>query len=96
MWKLNWIHPFTDGNGRTSRAASYFVLCMKLGYFLPGQLTIPDQISDNKDPYYDALEAADANWAEGIVDLTAMKELLSNTLAKQLLAVHGDSAKGDL
>ena len=21
MWKLNWIHPFTDGNGRTSRAA---------------------------------------------------------------------------
>ena len=20
MWRLNWIHPFTDGNGRTSRA----------------------------------------------------------------------------
>jgi Fic family protein len=25
MWRLNWIHPFVDGNGRTSRAASYFV-----------------------------------------------------------------------
>lgn len=23
MWRLNWIHPFTDGNGRTARAASY-------------------------------------------------------------------------
>ena len=22
LWRLNWIHPFTDGNGRTSRAAS--------------------------------------------------------------------------
>jgi Fic family protein len=26
MWRLNWIHPFTDGNGRTSRVASYVVL----------------------------------------------------------------------
>ncbi len=23
MWRLNWIHPFADGNGRTSRAAAY-------------------------------------------------------------------------
>ena len=22
MWRLNWIHPFVDGNGRTSRAVS--------------------------------------------------------------------------
>ena len=26
MWRLNWIHPFLDGNGRTSRAVSYLVL----------------------------------------------------------------------
>ncbi|MDB5437617.1 MAG: Fic family protein, partial [Caulobacteraceae bacterium] len=30
MWKLNWIHPFTDGNGRTSRIVSYIVLCIGL------------------------------------------------------------------
>jgi hypothetical protein len=23
LWRLNWIHPFTDGNGRTARALSY-------------------------------------------------------------------------
>ncbi len=23
MWRLNWIHPFADGNGRTSRIISY-------------------------------------------------------------------------
>lgn len=24
MWRLNWIHPFADGNGRTSRIISYW------------------------------------------------------------------------
>ena len=52
LWKLNWIHPFTDGNGRTSRAASYLVLCCKIGSVLPGKKTIPDQIAENKQPYY--------------------------------------------
>src|SRR5829696_5603344 len=30
MWRVNWIHPFTDGNGRTARTLSYAVLCIKL------------------------------------------------------------------
>jgi Fic family protein len=42
MWRLNWIHPFTDGNGRTSRAVAYFVLCAKVGYRLPGHSTVPE------------------------------------------------------
>jgi Fic family protein len=94
MWKLNWIHPFTDGNGRTSRAASYLILCLKLGYLLPGKLTIPEQISADKTPYYKALEAADIAWGEGRIDLTAMKELLGSMLAAQLVAVHEDSQFG--
>jgi Fic family protein len=94
MWKLNWIHPFTDGNGRTSRAASYLILCLKLGYLLPGKLTIPEQISADKTPYYKALEAADIAWGEGRIDLTAMKELLGSMLAAQLVAVHEDSKLG--
>ncbi len=95
MWKLNWIHPFTDGNGRTSRAAAYLILCTKLGYVLPGHRTIPDQISENKTPYYKALEAADEAWRDGKVDLTAMKQLLSSMLAEQLKAVHDESAAGE-
>ena len=59
LWKLNWIHPFTDGNGRTARAISYLVLCLRLGYRLPGTNTIPEQIARDKRPYYAALEAAD-------------------------------------
>lgn len=86
MWRLNWIHPFADGNGRTSRTSSYVVLCVKLGSDLPGLPTIPQQIVENRIPYFDALDAADDAWREGILDLSAMEELLSGMLAKQL---HG-------
>jgi Fic family protein len=95
MWKLNWIHPFTDGNGRTSRAASYLILCVRMGYILPGRRTIPDQISEDRTPYYKALEGADIAWSEGRVDLTALKNLLSSMLAQQLIAIHSDSNSGE-
>ena len=59
LWRLNWIHPFADGNGRTARTVSYVVLSIKLDGLLPGAPTIPDQIADDKQPYYLALEAAE-------------------------------------
>jgi Fic family protein len=40
LWKLNWIHPFADGNGRTARAVAYVVLSIKLDSLLPGAPTI--------------------------------------------------------
>lgn len=87
MWRLNWIHPFSDGNGRTSRMVSYLVLCVKSGVLLPGHLTIPDQIVDNRIPYFDALEAADEAAARGNTDLPKMEELIENMLARQLASV---------
>jgi Fic family protein len=94
MWRLNWIHPFVDGNGRTSRAASYMILCIKMGYVLPGKKTIPDQIAEDKTPYYKALEAADIACVQGRIDLTEMKSLLHSMLAKQLLEVLEDAKTG--
>jgi Fic family protein len=87
LWRMNWIHPFVDGNGRTSRVVSYLVLCVRLGYVLPGTITIPEQISKNKDPYYQALEAADIANAAGKPDLTEMEKLLESLLASQLVSV---------
>ncbi|MGA8548678.1 MAG: Fic family protein [Stellaceae bacterium] len=87
MWRLNWIHPFADGNGRTARAVSYLVLCMKMGGRIPGTRTIPDLIAENKKPYYDALEAADERWASRQeIDLTQLEEALGNLLAEQLVS----------
>ncbi len=90
MWRLNWIHPFVDGNGRTTRAASYLVLCVKAGYRLPGSPTIPERIADGltgRSPYYGALDAADAADLQGRIDVSAMEELLKNHLSAQLLSV---------
>ncbi len=94
MWRLNWIHPFTDGNGRTSRAVSYLVLCIRLKALLPGKLAIPQQIEQDRTPYYKALEEADVAWADGRIDLSAMKQLLGAMLAKQLHAIYEQSEVG--
>ncbi|MGB7419074.1 MAG: Fic family protein [Erythrobacter sp.] len=95
MWRLNWIHPFTDGNGRTSRALSYYVLCAKTGYRLPGHSTMPEQIAANKQPYYDSLEDADEKWAGGEINLSNLEELLDSCLAQQLLGAYKDANDPD-
>lgn len=87
LWRLNWVHPFADGNGRTSRIPSYVVLCLHLGYRLPGTNTIPDQIAKNKAPYYKALTAADQAYKDGRIDVSELEELIAARLAAQLLSV---------
>jgi Fic family protein len=84
MWRLNWIHPFADGNGRTSRILSYVVLCIKAKTVFGGTPTIPDQIVENRQPYFDALDAADEALRSGKVDVSKMEELLAGMLAHQL------------
>lgn len=88
MWRLNWIHPFADGNGRTSRIVSYVVLSIRAGYVLPGTPTIPDQIVDNRNPYFEALDAADVAWKDRKIDVSKMEELLGTLLARQLAGFY--------
>lgn len=89
MWRLNWIHPFAGGNGRTSRACSYLVMCVRAAQLFPGTKTIPDQIVEHRDPYYAALDAADMAWEKtGQVDVLVMEALLEKLLAAQLLSAH--------
>lgn len=93
MWRLNWIHPFLDGNGRTSRAISYLVLCAKIGDRLPGTLTIPEQIAAGREPYYQALEAADNAFASGEIDVSEMENVLQDYLAVQLGSAFEKASK---
>ncbi len=89
MWRLNWIHPFADGNGRTSRMLSYVVMSIRAGYVLPGTPTIPYYIVENRIPYFQALDAADASIKEnGDLNLSKMEALLSGLLAKQLTSFY--------
>ncbi|HTV26452.1 MAG TPA: Fic family protein [Xanthobacteraceae bacterium] len=88
MWRLNWIHPFVDGNGRTSRILSFYVMSVKLGSVLPGTPTFPDLVKAHRDAYEDALDLADAACKEGRTDVTAMEALIESLLAKQLARVY--------
>lgn len=92
MWRLNWIHPFRDGNGRTSRALSYLALSVRLGHLLPGSPTIADQIVENKLPYYEAIDEADAAWNLGTLNVTKMENLIRRLLTLQLSSIAGASA----
>jgi Fic family protein len=88
MWRVNWIHPFFGGNGRTARGVAYLILCAKLGFLLPGTTTIPDRIVSDRKPYYAALHDADSAWARGELNVSQMEDMMSSLLAKQLYEVH--------
>ncbi|MBL7931736.1 MAG: Fic family protein [Bacteroidia bacterium] len=47
---IGWIHPFTDGNGRTARALFYWYM-LKKGYWLTEFLSISRIIKDSKNQY---------------------------------------------
>jgi len=95
MWRLNWIHPFFGGNGRTARAVSYLIMCARLGFVLPGMKTIPDLIVADRDPYYEALHKADESWSSGNLDIGQMESLMSPLLAAQLVEIHKQASAGE-
>lgn len=84
LWRLNWIHPFIEGNGRTARAACYYLMCVKAGTLLPGKITVPERIRSDRQPYYAALQAADRAWAEGRYGLSELATYLGKLLRAQL------------
>lgn len=85
LWRLNNIHPFVNGNGRTARAACYFVLCLKLGGWPAGNTILPELIRRERDEYCAALqEAHDAFAATGEPDLSHLHAIVARLLAEQL------------
>lgn len=84
LWRLNWIHPFVEGNGRTARAACYYLLCLRQGRLLPGKKIVPERIREDRTPYYDALRNADIAWEQGHLDVSMLAKYLSGLLKAQL------------
>lgn len=84
LWRLNYIHPFINGNGRTARAICYFVLCCKAGGLLPGVPILPELIVRERARYCVALEAVDASAINGPFDLSPLQSLVAELISEQL------------
>lgn len=84
LWRLNWIHPFIEGNGRTARAACYYLICMRYGDLLPGKKIVPERIRENRGPYYQALATADKEWLDGHFNQSDLDLYLQGLMYDQL------------
>jgi Fic family protein len=84
LWRLNWIHPFVEGNGRTARAACDYLICLRQERLLSGKKIVPERIRANRMPYYAALQQADRAWDDGLYDVSALSSYLSDLLVGQL------------
>ena len=58
------IHPFRDGNGRTSRLL-LLLQCYHLGYEVGRYISLERLIEDNKERYYETLQLSSQGWHEG-------------------------------
>jgi hypothetical protein len=58
------IHPFRDGNGRTSRLL-LLLQCYHLGFEAGRYISLERIIEENKERYYETLEYSSRGWHEG-------------------------------
>lgn len=96
LWRLLWIHPFEDGNGRTARAAAYLTLCLKYGRWLPGKNTLLQRIKENSSEFEKTLHVADKTEKNGAVDLTPLALLLARLVQAQLLEALAEAGVDSL
>ena len=79
QFELVHIHPFVDGNGRTSRLLS--TLCMyRAGYDFKRLFTISEYYDRDRQAFYQAIQSV----REQNMDLTSWLEFFSRGLATQL------------
>ena len=92
LWRLNWIHPFINGNGRTARITAYYILCMRFGGMLSGTISLPELLRRDRDkendPYVSALRQVDQSLKDGKLDLGPLHKLISELLDEQLKTVE--------
>lgn len=84
LWRLNWIHPFFDGNGRTARAVCYFIFCVRVGMLLPGDTILPERIRHSREKCVSILKSVDKSFKEGKLDLSEMSSYINDLVTEQL------------
>jgi hypothetical protein len=80
LWRLNHIHPFVNGNGRTARVTCFFVLCLRVGGWIDMDVLLPELIRANRPEYVAALKHADSTVQNGVHDLAPLHAMLTRLL----------------
>ena len=75
------IHPFRDGNGRTSRLL-FLLACYHCGIEAGRYISLERIIEDNKERYYEVLEQSSQRWHEGKHDPWPAMNFLLYILAR--------------
>lgn len=85
LWRLNYIHSFINGNGRTARALCYYVVCVKIGGLPGGAVILPELIRQNRDEMVQLLQCADAAMRNRRPDaLEGLRNFISRLLTEQI------------
>jgi hypothetical protein len=95
LWRMNWIHPFIEGNGRTARAACYFILCVKSGGLPRGSISLPERIRHDRTPYYEALSEADQEWDNGDLRFPEMENYIARLMDEQVMDMPLEQYSGE-
>lgn len=78
------IHPFTDGNGRLSRALTNLLL-LKAEYSYIPYISLDEIIEEKQSEYYLALRATQKNHKTDKEDITPWLEFILDALAEQTI-----------
>jgi Fic family protein len=76
------IHPFHDGNGRTARLLSTYLL-ERSGYHFARFYPLDSVILENRDAYYEALFRSQQRWYQAGEDLTPWIEFYTDIVFQQ-------------
>lgn len=93
LWGVNHVHPFCEGNGRTARALSYYVLCKKLNQWIPGQMTVVELIrTAHRAHHCEILQKMHEarQRPDMVTDLTEMAALIDQLLLQQIKQHQAD------
>jgi len=90
-WRINHIHPFINGNGRTARACCYFVLCVKAGGMLRGSPILPELLKDSRRQCVELLRQADTmhQHQRPLVEIiTPLKVMIRQLVTQQMSTIE--------
>ena len=88
MWRMNWIHPFLGGNGRTARMFTTLLLYQR-GYDFKYLFELSDYYNQDRDAYYAALRSADRSG-----DYTQWLTYFLGGFANQMVRIEERVKKG--